>query len=282
MQISRPFGTWHAPKQNITLARLYLGVTSVDDLSNATHVSEAIIGPSLTGASASVAFGPAAPLPIMPKTVTLSGANAVFEDVPMAYLLSGGRVRMDTATTLSVHIEYDSNVVIDSVTVRADWRFPYVSEATLSVACGAFSETLIRREEDVAYPKKFNVNQTAKTLLVSLGVPAGEITLLDLLPITPVQTASLPDFGLLVDTETGSALPIVGITYLGSTPGSLEFVLYQALVETDSVSPEAYSDFSVLIMPVITPEVVARDVYSDLSVLSLSTDTGPVSSTAYA
>ena len=53
-------------------------------------------------------------------------------------------------------------------------------------------------------------------------------------------------------------------------------------METDSVSPEAYSDSSVLIMPVITPEVVARDVYSDLSVLSLSTDTGPVSSTAYA
>ena len=222
MQISRPFGTWHAPKQNITLARLYLGVTSVDDLSNATHVSEAIIGPSLTGASASVAFGPAAPLPIMPKTVTLSGANAVFEDVPMAYLLSGGRVRMNTATTLSVHIEYDSNVVIDSVTVRADWRFPYVSEATLSVACGAFSETLIRREEDVAYPKKFNVNQTARELLVTMNVPVGELTLIDLLPKATLQSAVLPNYGLLVDTTTGSVLPVVGLVFTGSVPQGLE------------------------------------------------------------
>lgn len=222
MQVSRPFSAWHAPKQNITLARLYLGVTSLADLNKATHVSEAVIGPSQTGVAASVSFGRAALLPVFPKTVTLSGANAVFEDVPMAYLLSGGRVRMDAATTLSVHIEYDSNVIIDSVTVTADWRFPYVSESTVSVLCNSFFETVLRRSSDIVYPKKFNVNQTARELLVTMNVPVGELTLIDLLPRATLQSAVLPNYGLLVDTTTGSVLPVDGLVFAGSVPQGLE------------------------------------------------------------
>jgi hypothetical protein len=114
MQISRPFSAWHAPKQNITLARLYLGVTSLADLNKATHVSEAVIGPSQTGVAASVSFGRAALLPVFPKTVTFSGANAVFEDVPMAYLLSGGRVQTRTLLWQQLSL-YSSTLVTCSM-----------------------------------------------------------------------------------------------------------------------------------------------------------------------
>lgn len=222
MKLSSSLGSWHSPKQNLSQARLYLGVTSLADLNKATHVCEALLAPSLTGLSASVSFGRARQLPVMPRTVTLTGANAVFEDVPMAYLLSGGRVRVDAQTTLGIHVEYDSSVLIESVSVRADWRFPYCSQSTMSVSCGSFSETVLRLSADVVYPKKFNVNQTSSDVLITLNVPTGELTLIDLLPVAPLQGLSPPKFGLLVDTYTGSVLYVEGLTLINSVPTGFE------------------------------------------------------------
>lgn len=218
MQLSTPSSSWHAPKSSLSKARLYLGVTSIADLNKATHVCEAVLAPSINSKSASIAFSKAAALPTVPKTVTLTGANAVFEDIPHAYLLSGGRVRLDSDTTLGLRLDYDTNVIIDSVSIQADWRFPYTQHMTISVVCGAYSSTVTRLAQDVVFPKKFAVAQTSNTLQVTIAAPAGELTLIDLLPSATAQTAEPPTYGLLIDTVTGSVLALSGLTYFNSTP----------------------------------------------------------------
>ena len=70
---------------------------------------------------------------VLPLSVTLTGVNAVFDDEPMTYLLSGGRIK--ATTTVRIQIEYDTPQPVESVSVCADWRFPYPQIATVFVSC---------------------------------------------------------------------------------------------------------------------------------------------------